>query len=251
MQFVQAEAKDGCRFSWNVFPTTRLESTRMAVPLACMYTPLKSIDNLAVVNYAPVQCKSTTCNGILNPYCKVDFMNKIWICPFCMTRNHFPHHYNDISSEHRPAEIIPQFTTMEYMLAPPVSQQNQQHFGQQLPPSVPLQPTGPCFLFVVDTCIIEEELTQVKSSILQSLQLLPETSSVGLITFGKNVQVHELAFDDCPKSYVFRGDKELSQQQVANLLQLKQAAQTAQQSNTQQNAQQSMMQQGSVQSSVQ
>lgn len=43
---------------------------------------------------------------------RVDFMNKIWVCPFCLTRNHFPHHYADITAEHRPAEIIPQYTTM-------------------------------------------------------------------------------------------------------------------------------------------
>jgi protein transport protein SEC23 len=51
--------------------------------------------------------------------------------------------------------------------------------------------------------------------------LLPEQALVGLITFGKNVHIHELSFDECPKSYVFRGDKELSASQIATFLGLR------------------------------
>jgi protein transport protein SEC23 len=41
---------------------------------------------------------------------------------------------------------------------------------------------------------------------------------VGLITFGTMVQVHELGFQDCPKSFVFRGTKDVSAEQVHSLL---------------------------------
>lgn len=44
------------------------------------------------------------------------------------------------------------------------------------------------FIFMLDTCIIEEELAALKESILQSLMLFPENAKVGLITFGKNVR---------------------------------------------------------------
>jgi protein transport protein SEC23 len=54
------------------------------------------------------------------------------VCPFCLSRNHFPAHYAEVSAENLPAEIIPQFTTMEYCLT-------------QEPP------TAPVFLFVLDT----------------------------------------------------------------------------------------------------
>lgn len=33
---------------------------------------------------------------------------------------------------------------------------------------------------------------------------------VGLITYGTNVQVHEIAYSECPKAYVFRGSKDYS-----------------------------------------
>jgi protein transport protein SEC23 len=70
----------------------------------------------------------------------------------------------------------------------------------------------------------DEELAALKASIQQSLMLLPENALVGLVTFGKNVHVHELSFDECPKSYVFRGDKELSAQQIATYLGLRPSA---------------------------
>ena len=47
-----------------------------------------------------------------------------------------------------------------------------------------------------------------------SLSLLPPNALVGLITFGKMVQVHELATEGISKSYVFRGTKDLTAKQV-------------------------------------
>jgi protein transport protein SEC23 len=53
--------------------------------------------------------------------------------------------------------------------------------------------TGPpAFLFLVDTCILDDELDELKDSLQQTLNLLPEDALVGLITFGTNVMVHEL-----------------------------------------------------------
>ena len=54
--------------------------------------------------------------------------------------------------------------------------------------------------------------------LLQTLNLLPEDALVGLVTFGTNVAVHELGFSECPKSYVFRGDKEYPAAKVQDLL---------------------------------
>lgn len=117
-----------------------------------------------------------------------------------MARNHFPPHYaENISETNLPAELIPQFTTVEYELqtnavGPPV------------------------FLFVVDTCVDEDELAHLRDALQQTLNLLPEDALVGLITFGTLVNVHELGFADCPKSYVFRGEKEYAPQKVQDML---------------------------------
>lgn len=80
-------------------------------------------------------------------------------------------------------------------------------------------PVGPpVFLFVVDTCVDEDELAHLRDALQQTLNLLPEDALVGLITFGTLVHVHELGFTDCPKSYVFRGEKEYAPQKVQDML---------------------------------
>ncbi|KAG8133096.1 putative Protein transport protein, partial [Naja naja] len=68
LEFIQQnEERDGVRFSWNVWPSSRLEATRMVVPLACLLTPLKERLDLPPVQYEPVLCSRPTCKTVLNP----------------------------------------------------------------------------------------------------------------------------------------------------------------------------------------
>jgi hypothetical protein len=48
----------------------------------------------------------------------------------------------------------------------------------------------------------------------QVLQMIPESSHVGLVTFGTHVHVHELGYAECSKAFVFRGSKEYNSSQV-------------------------------------
>ncbi|KNE99614.1 protein transporter SEC23 [Puccinia striiformis f. sp. tritici PST-78] len=192
------EDRDGTRLSWNVWAGSRLESTRTVVPIAALYTPLKQRDDLPPVLYEPVTCKPP-CRAILNPYCQIDVRGKLWICPFCLQRNAFPPHYKDISTTNLPAELLPKYTTIEYTLNRPA----------QIPP---------IFLYVVDTCLDEEDLKALRAELVISLSLLPPTALVGLITFGTMTQVHELGYAECPKSFVFRGTKDYSPKQIQDML---------------------------------
>ena len=80
---------------------------------------------------------------------QIDFGTKLWCCPFCFTRNHFPPHYaENITETNLPAELIPQFTTLEYQLP-----------GKLAGP--------PAFLFVVDACVPDDELDALKDSLQQ------------------------------------------------------------------------------------
>ncbi|KAM0749280.1 putative SEC23-component of COPII coat of ER-golgi vesicles [Meredithblackwellia eburnea MCA 4105] len=200
MSFEDIEDRDGIRLSWNVFAGSRIESTRTVVPIASLYTPLKDRPDLPPVLYEPVTCKPP-CRAILNPYCQIDVRGKLWICPFCLQRNAFPNHYKDISSNNLPAELLPKYTTIEYTLSRPA----------QIPP---------VFLYVVDTCLEEDDLKALKETLIVSLSLLPPNSLVGLITFGTMTQVHELGYTDCPKSYVFRGTKEYTPKSITEMLSL-------------------------------
>ncbi|XP_010939452.1 protein transport protein SEC23 C [Elaeis guineensis] len=194
-EFLDLESQDGVRMTWNIFPGTKQDAVGCVIPTAAMYTPLKPIPNTPVLPYAPLRCRM--CRSILNPFSIVDYIAKIWICPFCFQRNHFPPHYSSISEDNLPAELFPQYTTIEYESTPDTG------------PAVP-----PVFLFVVDTCMIEEEIGFLKSALAQAVELLPERSLVGLITFGTYVQVHELGFGQVPKSYVFKGSKEVTKEQI-------------------------------------
>uniref|UniRef100_A0A8B9JE19 Protein transport protein SEC23 n=1 Tax=Astyanax mexicanus TaxID=7994 RepID=A0A8B9JE19_ASTMX len=195
-EFIQQnEDRDGVRFSWNVWPSSRLEATRMVVPVASLFTPLKERPDLPPIQYEPVLCSRATCRAVLNPLCQVDYRAKLWACNFCYQRNQFPPTYAGISEVNQPAELLPQFSTIEYVV--------------QRGPQMPLN-----FLYVVDTCMEDEDLQALKESLQMSLSLLPPTALVGLITFGRMIQVHELGCEGISKSYVFRGTKDLNAKQL-------------------------------------
>lgn len=87
-EFIQQnEDRDGIRFTWNVWPSSRVEATKMVVPLACLYQPFKERPDLPPIMYEPVLCTRTTCRAILNPMCQVDYRAKLWVCNFCFQRN--------------------------------------------------------------------------------------------------------------------------------------------------------------------
>ena len=60
---------------------------------------------------------------------------------------------------------------------------------------------------MIDTAISSNELAELKDSLQQSINFIPEDALIGLITYGKMVHVHELGFSDCPRAYVFKGDQ--------------------------------------------
>ncbi len=116
-----------------------------------------------------------------------------------MTRNQLPAQYADISETNLPAELIPEFTTLEYRL-----------------PQAPVFP--PVFLLVVDLALEDDELQGLKDSLLMVLDLLPPESIVGLVTFGSTIQVYELGFEAMPKAHVFSGERDIAADKVRAFL---------------------------------
>ncbi|KAL3721974.1 hypothetical protein ACJRO7_034336 [Eucalyptus globulus] len=206
MSSVDPEGINGIRMSWNVWPRTKVEASKCVIPLAACIAPLHPHPDIPTLPYAPLRCK--TCSAVLNPYARVDFTAKIWICPFCYQRNHFPPHYAAISDTNLPGELYPQYTTIQYSL-PSMNPNN---------PNDPHAHASPVFIFVLDTCMIEEELGFAKSALKQAIGLLPDNALVGFVSFGTQVQVHELGFSEMSKVYVFRGSKEIAKEQVLEQL---------------------------------
>jgi len=197
-EFDQNEERDGVRLSWNVWPSNKQEAANAVIPVGCLYSPFKRSQAIPIVNYEPILC-SGSCRTILNPFCDIDFNSKSWTCPFCYRRNQLPQHYSVITETNLPIELIPNITTLEYLL----------------PRAVALPPV---FLFVVDTALPAQDLEPLKDTLLMGLSLIPQNARIGLITFGATVHVHELAFEACPKAYVFNGTKDVTPQRVQQLL---------------------------------
>ncbi|XP_050292661.1 protein transport protein SEC23 [Quercus robur] len=206
------EGIDAVRMSWNVWPRTKVEASKCVIPLAASISPIRPHPDIPTLPYAPLRCK--TCASVLNPYARVDFAAKIWICPFCYQRNHFPPHYSMISDTNLPGELYAQYTTVQYTL--PLSPHNPNPNPNFNDPS--MAPPPPVFVFVLDTCMIEEEMGYVKSSLRRAIGLLPENALVGFVSFGTQVQVHELGFSDMSKVYVFRGSKDVTKDQILEQL---------------------------------
>ena len=74
------------------------------MPPSMLYTPLKEIEGMPILEYAPIRCR--LCSAVLNPFCVIDFRSKIWVCSACLSRNNFNKYYaENISEEALPAEL--------------------------------------------------------------------------------------------------------------------------------------------------
>ncbi|XP_018484063.1 protein transport protein SEC23 F isoform X2 [Raphanus sativus] len=210
MANMDPEGMDGVRMTWNVWPRTKVEASKCVVPLAASISPIRRHSDIPSLPYAPLRCR--TCVSVLNAFSRVDFAAKIWICPFCFQRNPFPPQYHMISDTNLPGELYPQYTTVEYALPPSTGQ-----FDPRTAAAPPQTPP-PVFVFVLDTCMIEEELGFAKSALKQAIGLLPENALVGFVSFGTQAHVHELGFSEMSKVFVFKGNKEVSKDQVLDQL---------------------------------
>lgn len=197
MNFEEFEDQDGIRLAWNCFPSSKVEATRAVVPVSALYTPLREKQDLRVLQYEPVICRA--CHAVMNPHSPLDTRGKAWICAFCKERNSLPAAYRDITLTSLPFELEAAASTVEYELS--------------RPPALP-----PVFVFVVDLCQDLENLAALRDSLAVVVSMLPANALVGLVTFGAMVQVYELGFDKCTKTYVFRGTSDYTEKQIVEML---------------------------------
>ena len=201
MDFNELESREGVRLSWNAWPCSRIDATRVVLPIGALVTPGRDLgEHAPVLPYEPVVCEG--CQAVLNPYCSIDYYGKAWRCSLCDGLNKLPRNYEQISETNLPAELFPTYTSVEYTM-------------------VNKSPTAPCFLMCLDcACGSAEELQDAKDSVMQLVSLLPEDAYVGLVTFGSTVRVHELVETNGPmrRSYVFRGTKDCEQEELRKML---------------------------------
>ncbi|CAN8267693.1 unnamed protein product [Cochlearia groenlandica] len=242
MDFLELEAIEGLRWSWNSWPTTKSDCESLVVPLSIMYTPLMNFSELPTIPYDPLIC--SRCDAVLNPYARVDYQSRIWSCPFCSHKNPFPRSYSGITETNLPAELFPTYSAVEYSSPPPppprksgVTPAASWSNGVGMQQSRSMSSTsslsslasnnvcgggygeiGPAFVFVVDASMVEEELRALRSELMLVIEQLPENSLVSLITFDSMVRVYDLGFSECSKVVVFHGDRHLPPEKIQQFL---------------------------------
>ncbi|KAF3652646.1 putative magnesium transporter MRS2-I-like [Capsicum annuum] len=220
MDFVELEAIEGLRWSWNSWPVSKSESSALIIPLSIMCTPLMKFNELPILPYDPLIC--IQCGAVLNPYARVDYQSRIWICPFCYRKNPFPKSYLGINENNIPAELFPTYSTVEYHLGKKGLAQNSNSSSllSKMNSFSGLDWAGngvgggPAFVFVVDGCTSNEELRVVKNELLHVIAQLPENALVGLVVFDSMVRVYDLGFGECCRVVMFHGERDLSSEQV-------------------------------------
>lgn len=197
MNFEEKEDKDGVRLTWNNVPKSKLQNHRNIVPLAALYTPL---NNKLAINCLDVahMMRCRQCKAFLNPYVTINQQTSdIWYCQFCS----FGNRLNLDETGAFPMSMQPENSTAEYTTGRTA----------KLPP---------IFLYVVDTCFEDEDVNvaflSLRDLLTLSLSLLPSNAMVGLVSFGKHVQFHDLSMPS--RSYTFNGAKEYTLTDIERIL---------------------------------
>ncbi|KAG5484959.1 hypothetical protein LSCM1_07035 [Leishmania martiniquensis] len=214
---LNATDENGLRWTWSCFPTTSKTKTKenpsaatlatpeMVIPMSCMYTPLYPIEaSQLVLGAALEELCCTNCGAFCNVHNQRE-TNRYWVCLSCKRRNSF--HGNTTVTEQHPALM---YETVEYVLTRP-------------PAAVGAPPSSVAFIFVVDTCIPSGEMASLRASLLESLQHLPRSALVGLISFGATVSVWELGAKfgaAVRKCYLLRGNTANPVESLQGMLQV-------------------------------
>ncbi|MCQ2815671.1 MAG: Sec23/Sec24 zinc finger-containing protein [archaeon] len=189
---------NGIKFVWNTLPATRQDSTKIVIPVGFHYTPGAKNESMQLLEYDPLTCPK--CKAVISPLFSFSARAKIWECPFCPAKVSFPRTYADyITETNLPAELLPENTTVEYKLNKKES-------------------AYPTFIFLIDISVDEDELNELKESVQQTINNLPQDCSIGIITYGKMCNVHEIGYNDMPISYTLNGSKKYKPNEIQELL---------------------------------
>lgn len=194
-QFEDYEDQMGLRFVFNTLPRSKQQQEKLGVPQSCIYQPLRPKESLMTINSFPIAC--STCHGIISPYASLDQSHQYWGCPFCQSRNMLSaNHKNDLQYVFDPTSM-----DIEYILPSESKYQG-------------------IFMFVIDLALESDELESLKDTLINTLELLPSDCQIGIITFGKNVNVYELQHLENFKCHTFNGFKLYSKEQIGEKLRL-------------------------------
>lgn len=205
LQNPEACDANGLRWTWSSYPNTeRPKSARsvpaghlaappMVLPLSCMYSPMHAGGAPEVIG-APVVCRN--CGAVWSRHGRLDVTSGYWACLSCFSRNPLPPAFD-------PNHPALQSDTVDYVLGTDSE-------------------ARPSFIFVIDTCVPQEELDALKRNLIRSVEWLPPFSLVGFITFGHGITLWELGCEDLNKCYCLRGTRQYSATELTAMLNITQ-----------------------------
>lgn len=224
-EIIAKAGKIGRREKNSFFPT----APEMVVPLGCMYEPLRPLNDPVAATTAQsfdgLICRQ--CGAFCSLFGIVDAENT-WFCIGCRTKYPLP---PVLTPEHP----IRRFATVEFVLPPPASPQQQPmgypaQPGPHQYPNAPLQQPAPppapvrdhlALIFVVDICIPVSELLALKQWLLESIETIPSDTLIGFITTGSSTKVWELGNQNFRRAYALRGNATLNHAGFSKALQVK------------------------------
>lgn len=71
---------------------------------------------------------------------------------------------------------------------------------------------------MIDKCIEQSEFDALRVELLNAIELLPDIAHVGLVTFDKNVFIHDIFTDNFLTEKALNGEKNYTDVKIAELL---------------------------------
>ncbi len=80
-EYLQSQENvDGVRFTWNMWPHSKIDASRLVVPVGVFFSPMKErppdVATPPPLTYEPVVCTKNTCHSILNPFWSAQEQNE-------------------------------------------------------------------------------------------------------------------------------------------------------------------------------
>ncbi|CAM9115510.1 unnamed protein product, partial [Heterosigma akashiwo] len=182
------------------------EASFMNIPTGVLFCPFADTSSTGVetIERKPILCLG--CAAYVNPYVNIDSPTGNWECTFCNYLNpcysseliecdeegfkQFPElshkvvEYTDDLVHSDPSDIIPLATG-------PHRQREHQHV--------------PALIFVIDGTAVDDNMEELKESILSALTAADGNSAIGLIVFSSVVKIYRLGLNDLIVADTFPG----------------------------------------------
>ncbi|GMM36278.1 hypothetical protein DASC09_036030 [Saccharomycopsis crataegensis] len=174
-----ADKQQQTRFNWNKFPYSKLQESYTG-HVACHLSPCENTIKVALNQIGYVKCINLGCQAIMNKYCQINIQKRSWTCCICKTINSI----NDNISQES-LDIFRNNGSFDFLSDTIIP-------GPTVEPRMIFNQKTKVYMYMIDLLTEKDELSSLKSSILESVSALPANSVVIVITYdSKTIRIHD------------------------------------------------------------